>query len=285
MFFFYYKLIGVCLFVVVCVCAHAHVCPLHPFLCMYVLVLRFVSRSHGKSNCHFKFFYFFFILVLYYCKLSLRKKKLLHELSFYDELSVVEISKASKRYARSYKVEIIDSKDALAQLEASKLSTEDLFKDLLNEMKGFTYQITVTVLLCKHKTNGDIEYVPVYFNSATKTVNNSDKYDLDKSFQEILYRIENWSNEGPGWIIKSIEAQHVNISIYSPLIGSTYIELPNWLKNPMKGLINIKNNDNKCFLWCHIGHSNLVKAQPERITKEDKNMFHDLDYEGINFLI
>ena len=81
--------------------------------------------------------------------------ELLHELPFYDELSVVEISKAFKRYARSYKVEIIDKKDPLAQLEASKSNTEDLLKDLLNEMKGFKYKITVTVLLCKHKVNGD----------------------------------------------------------------------------------------------------------------------------------
>ena len=49
-------------------------------------------------------------------------------------------------------------------------------------MKSFKYQITVTALLCKHKENGDIEYVPVCFNSATKTVINFDKYDLDKSF-------------------------------------------------------------------------------------------------------
>ena len=40
--------------------------------------------------------------------------ELLHELSFYDELSVLEISKAFRRYARSYKVEIIDTKDPLA---------------------------------------------------------------------------------------------------------------------------------------------------------------------------
>ena len=33
--------------------------------------------------------------------------ELLHELPFYDELSVVEILKAFKRYARSYKIEII----------------------------------------------------------------------------------------------------------------------------------------------------------------------------------
>ena len=106
---------------------------------------------------------------------------------------------------------------------------------------------------------------------------------LDRSFQEILYRIDNWINEGSGWIIKSTEAQFVNISIYTPLSGSTYIELPDKLKNPMKGLINIKNNDNKCFLWCHIRHLNPLKIHPERITKVDKNMINDLDYEGIKF--
>ena len=51
----------------------------------------------------------------------------------------------------------------------------------------------------------------------------------------------------------------------------------------MKGLINIKNNDNKCFLWCHIRHLNLVKTHPERTTKEDENMINDLDLEGIKF--
>ena len=187
----------------------------------------------------------------------LSNTELLHELPFYDELNVVEIAKAFKKYARSYKVEIIDSKDPLDQLEASKSSIQDLFEDLLSEMKDFKYQITVTVLLCKYKINGDIEYAPVYFNSATKTVISSDKYGLDKSFQEILYRIDNWINARSGWIIESINGEYVNISVYSPLIGSTYIELPDGLKIPMKGLINIKKNDNKCFLWRHIRHLNL----------------------------
>ena len=51
--------------------------------------------------------------------------------------------------------------------------------------------------------------------------------------------------------------------MYSPLIGSIYIELPEKLKNPRKGLINIKTNDNKCFFWYHIRHLNLVKRYPE----------------------
>ena len=66
-------------------------------------------------------------------------------------------------------------------------------------------------------------------------------------------------------------------------MGCTYIELPEKLKNPMKGLINVRNNDNKCFLWCHMRHLNLVEIHPERKTKEDKNMINDLDYKEIKF--
>ena len=58
-------------------------------------------------------------------------------------------------------------------------------------MKGFKNQITVKVLLCKYKENGYKDFAPIYFNSTTKTVINSDKYGLDRSFEEILYRIDN----------------------------------------------------------------------------------------------
>ena len=50
----------------------------------------------------------------------------------------------------SYKVEIIEKKDPIVQLEASKSSIKDLLSDLLNETKGFQYQITVKVLLKKN---------------------------------------------------------------------------------------------------------------------------------------
>ena len=68
----------------------------------------------------------------------------------------------------------------------------------------------------------------------------------------------------------------MNISAYSPLVGSTCIELPDELKNPMKGLINIKNNDNKCFLWCHIRHLNLVERNPQRITRKDREVVNKM---------
>ena len=52
----------------------------------------------------------------------------LRELQFYDELNIVKTSKAFKGCARSYSVEIIDSKDPLVQLAFSKPSIKDLLK-------------------------------------------------------------------------------------------------------------------------------------------------------------
>ena len=47
----------------------------------------------------------------------------------------------------SHKVEIIEKKDPIKHLQASKSSIKDLFSDLLNEAKGFKYQITLKVML------------------------------------------------------------------------------------------------------------------------------------------
>ena len=102
-------------------------------------------------------------------------------------------------------------------------------------------------MLSKIKTDGSVEYSSVYFNSTTTAMINSDEFGLDQSFQEILYRIDNWIDQGSGWIVKSIEGFYLNVSSYSPLIGSTYIELPDKLKTSRKGLINIQNDDNKCL--------------------------------------
>ena len=51
----------------------------------------------------------------------------------------------------------------------------------------------------------------------------------------------------------------------------------------MKGLINTKNDDNKCFLWCHVRHLNLVDKNLGRITKKDKEIAEGLNYSGVDF--
>ena len=66
-------------------------------------------------------------------------------------------------------------------------------------MKGFKYQITLFVTLKKHKPDGNVEYAKVFLNSFIKLVIN-DSFDdsIDKSFNGILFRLDNWINERSG---------------------------------------------------------------------------------------
>ena len=74
--------------------------------------------------------------------------------------------------------------------------------------------------------------------------------------------IDKWLSEGSGWVIDRIDSHYLNVTLYKPLNGSSYIELPLELRNPIKGLINIKNQDNECFRWCHIRMLNLMNKHP-----------------------
>ena len=101
-----------------------------------------------------------------------------------------------------------------------------MFIDLLNETKGFKYQINLKVLLKNYKLDREIEFNPVYFNSVTKLV--------IKLQIQFMYMFDNWINERSGWIVESIESQYINISTYWALSGSSYINLPVELRSLKK---------------------------------------------------
>ena len=54
-----------------------------------------------------------------------------------------------------YKIELVEKKDPINQLEASKSSIKDLFNNLLNETSGFKYQVTLKVELKNTSQGGN----------------------------------------------------------------------------------------------------------------------------------
>ena len=116
----------------------------------------------------------------------------------------------------------------------------------------------------------------------TKTVINH-SFRLEYSFQKILYMIDVLINNGFGWNVESTESQYINISTYIPFSGSFYMGLPVELRSPRRGLINIKNKDEKCLFWCHVRHINPSKKYPERIKKTDRKIAEKLNYNEIEF--
>ena len=159
-------------------------------------------------------------------------------------------------------------------------------------MKGFKFIETLEVTF--EKDNIDSEtgkrvsiYKTAFFNGKAKTITkpNDIEPELSMSRHEILIVIDKWVSEGSGWVIDRIDSHHINVTLYKPLNGSSYIELPAKLRNSKKGLINMKNKDEECFRWCHIRHLNPQIKYPERTKKGDKQFIEGLNYEWIEFPI
>ena len=60
------------------------------------------------------------------------------------------------------------------------------------------------------------------------------KFSIENAFQEILYRTDNWINEGFGWIAELIESRYISVSSYRPLSGSSYVKLSEELRSSVK---------------------------------------------------
>ena len=205
---------------------------------------------------------------------------------------IKELNRALKGHAKSYEIELQDNLNQLNHFTKTRPQTESQLEDLLKTMKGFKFIETLEVTFEKDtidsKTGKRVSiYKTAFFDDKAKTITKVDDIEpeLNMSRQEILNTIDKWVSEGSGWVIDRIDSHYLNVTLYKPLNGSSYIELPLELRNSKKGLINMKNKDEEYFRWCHIRHLNPQTKYPERIKKEDKSKIEKLDYSGIEFPI
>ena len=219
----------------------------------------------------------------YYNPETIREFKRKHEY-VPVEFTITERSRALRGNVKSYEVPIFHSYDASLQLNNTKKQIIKLLMRLLTVRRGFKFNITLKVRLLKRSENGVIYREP-YFNAGPYTVTNSDDIEeaVDNAIERILELIAVWLSEGSGWLFELVLLHNINIVSYFPLRGTSYIKLPVELRNPMKSLVNPKNEDNRCFLWCHKRYLNPLQRNPQRITKADRESVKKLDYTGVTF--
>ena len=188
-----------------------------------------------------------------------------------------ELNQAVKGHAKSYGIELQDNLNPLNHFTKTKALVESHLESLLKDMKGFKFiemlEVTFEKETINSKTGKRVSiYKTAFFNGKAKTITKVKdiEHELNMSRQEILNVIDKCVSEGSGWVIDRIDSHCINVTTYQPLHGSSYLELPTKLRNPKKGLINIKNKDDKCFRWCHIRHLNPQETNPQRIKKDDK---------------
>ena len=201
-----------------------------------------------------------------------------------DELKtdINELAQALVGYTKSYEITIINNIDPLIQLQKTRIALKSHISKILKSMKGLKFVESLKVTLSKISDGEEIFNTVAFFSQPQTIINFLNiKESLEESKQQILNKISIWISEGSGWTVDSVDNHYLNVVKYSPLEGSSYIKMPKDLRN--RSLINIKNNDNECFRWCHIRHLNPQETNPQRIKQVDKEYIKNLNYSGIEF--
>lgn len=192
-------------------------------------------------------------------------------------------------------------------------------KELLGKVKSFKYREIIEVKMLKYiKDEDKNEEIKAYFSSSTMRVTSTldvfgfvgafDPSILEKASEKILQSFSTYIKNGSGFRYKGIESHTFVINSYDPLggggdepttspfsagnraeSGGSYIETPDKRNHNLSGLINIKNSDDKCFMWCHARHIRYSRREKipqnsNRLTYKDKEVADiDLDYNGVSF--
>ena len=204
-------------------------------------------------------------------------------------LKIRERKRGLKGVVQSFELENISTQDPRMLFATARNTFTKKSKEILQQKKGgFKANITLRVELKKRiLQDGEeaYEFTQPYFNSTTRIIlNELDIRDFyDKAVEEIINRIARWISKGSGWVIVSIHKLYFNVVSYVPLKGRSYFPLPGELRHHRKGLINLQNDDDKCFLWCHVRHLNPIENNPQRVKETDKALAKELDYTGVTF--
>ena len=133
--------------------------------------------------------------------------------------------------------------------------------------------------------SGGIERQNFHFYSAIKII--LENTDVEEVFNEMVDEIETAiqiteNAEGSGWMLESIIDIKLHTAEWNPLNAGSYMELPAYLKNK-KAIINMKNQDDKCFLWCVLRALNPVEKNKERVDKNLISKQDTLNMKGIKY--
>ena len=138
---------------------------------------------------------------------------------------------------------------------------EDIAKYLEDAAKGrnrIKWHMSCAIKFVKYDKEGnEIDTVAFFTSRCVTKLPQEDEETLNLSIDQAYYKMfvdcQEFQREGSGWAIDEVLYLKLMMAKYVPLKGSQYIDLPPKVKN-LKAVINIQNDDDKCFLWSVLAH-------------------------------
>ncbi|PFX14317.1 hypothetical protein AWC38_SpisGene21541 [Stylophora pistillata] len=194
---------------------------------------------------------------------------------------LVERMSSLKQFAKMYTIDGVmgyGPKDFLKAVKPTVIN-------FLNTKKNNKMELFLKCYMIKeHIDTGEVEGQDAYFTSFQKIVfQETDREEIyDECVGKMLESLATFTRKGSGWTVHSVEGLDLHTVKYTPLKGSSYIELPKHLARKM-AIINMKNKDEECFKWCVTRALCPVRSHPERITKILRKQAEKLVWDEIEF--
>ena len=197
-----------------------------------------------------------------------------------QSFEVRESNSALRRFARVHTIDGIEGYDARRFLDGAR----ENITSVLRNNRGTKVKIIFKSNMERLSTLGETEIKPTDFHSNIwVNLDGTDERELyDRMVERIIEKMATFQSMGSGWRLYNIIQLELHIVRYNPLRGETWIPLPKELANK-KAIINVKNKDNKCFLWCVLRALNPKENNAERVDKELKTKENTLNMEGIEY--
>ena len=127
---------------------------------------------------------------------------------------------------------------------------QNTLRKLLKTVNGLKSYICVCVEFSRTTSDGEEQLTEAHFNG--KCRRDTSEIDIDANFRaslaKILESLNQFQREGSAWVIKRVLDLTLNVAIYKPIDGSSYIKLPTKLIHT-RSIQNVYNEDNMCFTY------------------------------------
>ena len=123
---------------------------------------------------------------------------------------------AFKSYASTYNVEILNSFNPELQLKDTESAIKSKLIELLTQLKGFKFVITVLVFK-KIESEDKTKHDNFYSSSKADIITNESDIDVFQSmYTTIIKNIQKSLGKGSGWINDSVTDDTIGILKYNP---------------------------------------------------------------------
>ena len=162
---------------------------------------------------------------------------------------LIKAKSALEDFAKKY---IIRSEYGITPLEFFN-NKKTIIKNFLRNYRNVKVKFILVCMMGKNevgsKTNFEVQD-KAYFHSEThiNIKSTNVKNLLTTIVKEIIEKFDIYQKNGSGWFLNEVLELEIHTVEYKPLRGSSYIPLPDWIMRK-RAILNIRNKDNKCFLW------------------------------------